>query len=319
MKVSILVPVYGVEKYIERCAVSLVEQAYEDMEYIFVDDCSPDRSIEILENVLERYPNRKEQTIIVRLDKNGGLGNARKVSFEKATGDYVSFVDSDDFVSVRMIELLVNKARETGADVIDGAFAYYANEQPGPEVQPSKDSQSVYLKKILLQHVVTHQIWARLISRNFLVDQQLFYQSGINMGEDYSMVPRILLKARWTTIEDLIYFYRIDRLGTFTNANSRHHVVSTLKANAMVANYFSQHDTQNEYRTPLQIGLLLAFSSGGEASIPYDEMQTYCPYQPSGLLFRSCHRWLQKGGSWQLVRACYRIMKRLYCIALKFA
>ena len=217
-----------------------------------MDDCSPDRSIEILENVLERYPNRKEQTIIVRLNKNGGLGNARKVSFEKATGDYVSFVDSDDFVSVRMIELLVNKARETGADVIDGAFAYYANEQPGPEVQPSKDSQSVYLKKILLQHVVTHQIWARLISRSFLVDQQLFYQSGINMGEDYSMVPRILLKARWTTIEDLIYFYRIDRLGTFTNANSRHHVVSTLKANAMVANYFSQHDTQNEYRTPLQ-------------------------------------------------------------------
>ena len=61
MKVSVLVPVYGVEKYIERCAVSLFEQTYENLEYIFVDDCSPDNSIEILENVLERYPHRKEQ------------------------------------------------------------------------------------------------------------------------------------------------------------------------------------------------------------------------------------------------------------------
>ena len=185
MKVSVLVPVYGVEKYIERCAVSLFEQTYENLEYIFVDDCSPDNSIEILENVLERYPHRKEQTTIIRLEENGGLGNARKVSFEKATGKYVTFVDSDDFVSERMIELLVSKAQETGADITDGAYSYYTDGGVEEQVLPSQDSQPVYLKKLLLQHVVTNQIWARLISRNFLVDQQLFYQSGINMGEDY--------------------------------------------------------------------------------------------------------------------------------------
>ena len=229
----------------------------------------------------------------------------------------MTFVDSDDFTSVRMIELLVIKARETGADVIDGAYSYYTDGGVEEQVLPSQDSQSVYLKKLLLQHVVTHQIWARLISRKFLMDQQLSFQPGINMAEDYSMVPRMLLKARWTTIKDVVYYYRIDRSGTFTNANSRHHVVSALKANATVLNYFSLHDTQEEYRTPLQIGLLLAFSSGGEAKIPYEEMQTYCPYQPSGLLFRLCHYWLRKGGSWKLVRACYRMMKRLYCIGFR--
>ena len=317
MKVSILVPVYGVEKYIECCAVSLFEQTYEDLEYIFVDDCSPDHSIDILQQVLERYPERKPQVNIVRLKENGGLGNARKVSFEQATGDYVTFVDSDDFISVSMVELLANKARETGADVIDGGYACYSDNRVRHLVAPSRDSQSVYLKKLLLQHVVTNQIWARLISRRFLLEQHLFFQPGINMAEDYSMVPRILLKARWSTIKDIIYYYRVDRNGTFTNALSRHHVVSALKANATVCKYFSLHDTRKEYRTPLQIGLLLAFSTGGEVQIPYEEMQTYCPYQPSGILFRCCHYWLRHGGSWKLVRVCYRLMKRLYCLALK--
>ena len=151
MKVSVLVPVYGVEKYIERCAVSLFEQTYENLEYIFVDDCSPDNSIEILENVLERYPHRKEQTTIIQLEENGGLGNARKVSFKKATGEYVTFVDSDDFVSERMIELLVSKAQETGADITDGAYSYYTDGGVEEQVLPSQDSQPVYLKKLLLQ------------------------------------------------------------------------------------------------------------------------------------------------------------------------
>ena len=69
-KVSILVPVYGVEKYIERCARSLFEQTYDNIEYIFVDDCTKDRSIEILQKVLEDYPNRKNQVKILHHEKN---------------------------------------------------------------------------------------------------------------------------------------------------------------------------------------------------------------------------------------------------------
>jgi glycosyltransferase involved in cell wall biosynthesis len=284
-----------------------------------VDDCSPDHSIEILERVMERYPQRKAQTVILRMEENRGVGFVRKTLLEKATGDYITFVDSDDFVAERMVELLTAKAQETKADVIDGGFAYFAGGQAESSVMPSSDSQSVYLKKLLLQHVVTHQLWARLISRKYLIDRQLSFLPGTNMAEDYSMVPRMMLNARWATVGEVVYYYRIDREGTFTNTHSRHHVVSALKANATVADYFMRHDTRNEYRTPLQIGLLLAFSSGGAAGIPYEEMQNYCPYQPAGLLFRCCHYWLRKGGSWKLVGACYRMMKRLYCIKLKFA
>ena len=76
MTVTILVPVYGVEKFIAECAESLFSQSYEDIEYVFCDDCSPDRSIDILREVLQKYPNRKPFVRIVKQERNGGLGAA---------------------------------------------------------------------------------------------------------------------------------------------------------------------------------------------------------------------------------------------------
>ena len=75
--ISILIPVYNVEKFIERCARSVFEQTYENLEYVFVDDCSPDKSIQILERVLAEYPKREKQTKIIHHDKNRGVAAAR--------------------------------------------------------------------------------------------------------------------------------------------------------------------------------------------------------------------------------------------------
>ena len=86
--VSILVPVYGVEKYIERCARSLFEQTYENLEYIFVDDCTPDKSIEILKRVIEDYPNRKNQVRIIHHEHNRGLAAARNTALDAATSEF---------------------------------------------------------------------------------------------------------------------------------------------------------------------------------------------------------------------------------------
>ena len=97
-KVSVIVPIYGVEPYIERCVRSLMEQTYTNCEYIFVDDCTPDASVEILKRVLEDYPNRKQKVKIIQNEKNQGLPQTRKHGFQYATGDFVANVDSDDFV-----------------------------------------------------------------------------------------------------------------------------------------------------------------------------------------------------------------------------
>lgn len=107
--VSICVPVYGVERYIERCARSVFEQTYDNIEYIFVDDCSPDHSIDILKNVIEEYPARKPNVRIVRHEHNRGLAAARNTAIDNAGGDFVLHIDSDDYIPSDYVSLLATK------------------------------------------------------------------------------------------------------------------------------------------------------------------------------------------------------------------
>ena len=116
--VSILVPVYGVEKYMERCTVSLMEQTYRELEYVFVDDCSPDGSVEVLRKVVARYPERAGMVRIVRHERNQGLAAARNTALENASGKYVMHVDSDDYIDVRTVEKAMERMRAEDADVV---------------------------------------------------------------------------------------------------------------------------------------------------------------------------------------------------------
>ena len=118
MKVSIVVPVYNVAPYIEQFARSVFEQTLEDIEYVFVDDCSPDSSMDILLSVLEEYPHRKQKVKIVRHEKNMGIAVTRKDGYMKSTGEYMIYVDSDDYLEPRMLELMYAKAKEHDADMI---------------------------------------------------------------------------------------------------------------------------------------------------------------------------------------------------------
>lgn len=92
MKISVLVPVYGVEKYIARCAESLFGQTYNDLEFVFVDDCTPDRSIAVLHEVMERWPQRAAQVRILRNDRNSGVGYVRQRLIDESTGDCLTLL-----------------------------------------------------------------------------------------------------------------------------------------------------------------------------------------------------------------------------------
>lgn len=127
MKVSILIPVYGVEKYIERCARSIFDQTYQNLDIVFVDDCTPDKRIEILRRVLDDYPERKAQTRIIRHEHNRGLAAARNTAVAAATGTFLTHVDSDDWLELDAVEELVKKQVETGAEIVTGEV--YINEQ----------------------------------------------------------------------------------------------------------------------------------------------------------------------------------------------
>ena len=117
-KISVIVPVYNVEDYLERCLHSLVKQTIEDIEIILINDGSPDNSQKIINCFKEQYPDK-----IVSVEiENSGVARARNIGLQYATGEYVGFVDSDDYVDVSMFEKLYEKAQEDEADIVASGY-----------------------------------------------------------------------------------------------------------------------------------------------------------------------------------------------------
>ena len=117
-KVSVIIPVYKAEQFIERCARSLFEQTLDSIEYIFVNDCSPDRSMDVLLSVLEEYPCRKEHVKILNHTVNTGQSGARKDGMAIASGEYIIHCDSDDWVDLDMYESMYEKAKQDNVEAV---------------------------------------------------------------------------------------------------------------------------------------------------------------------------------------------------------
>ena len=234
-KVSVITPVYGVEKYIERCARSLFEQTLEDIEFIFVDDCTPDKSIEILKNILEEYPHRKNQVIIHRMEKNSGQAAVRKWGMLNATGDYVIHCDSDDWVDVTMYEKMYNKAIEEKSDLVICDY-YRSNSINNTEIkvlQMPIDYDNCF--RALLYHKLQPSVWNKLVRRD-LCDKISVYPT-CNMGEDLVLMVQIFNNCKKISYlnQPLYYYYSnaesITGLQSYDNVSKR---VMQLKENVLL-------------------------------------------------------------------------------------
>lgn len=191
-KVSIVVPIYGVEKYIERCARSLFEQTFEDIEYIFVNDCTKDASIEVLQSVIEEYPHRKDQIKFLHHDVNKGLPQARKTGILASTGEYIINFDSDDWVDTNTIEKLYNKALEDNADLV--ICDYYISDGKHHRFQKGIDStlDKYELIEQLCQMTFSWAVWNKLIKRDLFTD--VIYPI-YSYAEDMALVFQLIVKA----------------------------------------------------------------------------------------------------------------------------
>lgn len=119
MKISVIIPIYNVERFITRCAISLMKQTLkEDVEFIFVDDATPDRSIDLLQEVINQYPERRNQVRLIRHAKNKGLPAARNSGLKVAVGEYIFHCDSDDWLELDMLETLYDVAVKKQADIV---------------------------------------------------------------------------------------------------------------------------------------------------------------------------------------------------------
>lgn len=215
-KVSVIVPVYGVEHYIERCARSLFEQTYPNLEYVFVNDCTADKSIEILETVMADYPERKETVRIVSHEKNRGLASARNTGLDSAKGDFVCLVDSDDWLELNALELLVKEQLETTSDLVSGnRMVHYPDKDCILQERHYQGREEMTIQ--MMQHSWDHFITGRLIKRDLFVDNGLRWSEGFDVAEDRYMMTLLAYYAkRFDTIDSLVYHYERRNLDAIT-------------------------------------------------------------------------------------------------------
>jgi glycosyltransferase involved in cell wall biosynthesis len=207
-KVSVIVTIYNREKYIEECARTLFEQTLDDIEYLFVDDASTDRSVEILKNLLDRYPERQSMTKIFCLEKNGGRAVARQAGIDNSTGEYVIHVDSDDWVDLDMLEKLYHKAKGTNADIVGCNITHEHKDYQQVFRQNYSDEMDENIRG-LLNGKIFPSLCTSLTRLSLIKDNCITFPQGLDTGEDLLFNLHLYLHANKVIgISDSCYHYR---------------------------------------------------------------------------------------------------------------
>lgn len=211
-KVSILVPIYGTELYIEKCARTLFEQTYDNIEFIFVNDCTRDNSVHLLKRVLEEYPLRKSQTRIIEHKENKGLAGSRLTGLQNATGEYVWCVDSDDYVEKNAVEVLLPYMLD-GYDFI--SFNYFLNDG---KTMTKFESKELNVENLLTNRIPP-SIWKCVVKRDLYYNNGIWPVVGINVSEDYLLTARLILLAQKKILLDkeFLYYYNVSNLDSYMN------------------------------------------------------------------------------------------------------
>lgn len=242
-KVSLLIPIYCVEKRIERCAVSLFEQTYENIEYIFVNDCTSDNSIGILKTVMKKYPNRLSAIKIINHERNMGLASARNTAVDNATGDFVLHVDSDDYLSIDAVEKMINQQRLDDSDIVNSGYIVYHESYRENWDIPDFDSTKDFTINLLSRKIPVC-VAGRLIRRSLYIENNIRAIDGVNMAEDYAVSPLLAYFAkRISTIHYFLYHY------DYTNEASYSHTFSESKCSQMWRVLESLNDFFNKIDT----------------------------------------------------------------------
>ncbi|AXI10774.1 beta-1,4-galactosyltransferase [Oceanobacillus zhaokaii] len=221
-KVSVVVPIYKVEKYIHRCIDSVITQTYSNLEIILVDDGSPDNCGEIVDDYQE-----SDTRIKVIHKKNGGLSDARNHGMMQATGEFTMFVDSDDWLEKNMIELMVDNSIESKADVVQSAF-YYAYEDRlliDDKFYKEADLPVLLTNKVLIYELVINEkvknfAWGKLYRTELIKD--IPFKKGV-LFEDVFWAHKVMQRVNTFLLlhQPLYYYYqRSDSIvATYTPRN----------------------------------------------------------------------------------------------------
>ena len=222
-KISVILPVYNVEKYIKECVLSVFEQDYGNIELVAVDDCGTDKSIEIVQNLYSKSPTHVDCKLY-RHSQNRGLSAARNTGIQKATGEYILFLDSDDKLMAHCISHLVRRMEETDADAViydflsDGKNSNMASHLCSPV--PVLDGNENVLSA-LANCWFTVTAWSKFVKKSFIESNKLYFKEGI-LNEDAPWTFQLCLCAdKIAFLDEKLYFYRYNPASIMTSSKKQ--------------------------------------------------------------------------------------------------
>lgn len=247
IKVSVIIPIYGVEKYIEKCARSLFCQTLDDIEYIFVNDCTLDNSMDILKRVIDEYPQRKPNVHVIQHEQNQGLPQARQTGLRYVTGEFIAHCDSDDWVDVNLYETMYQKACAENSDVVVCQFL----ETDGYTYFPIKMFPNA------CSNVITNKLldWFQEGSLCNKLFRKTVYKDDIippigAMGEDMCMVYQLSYYCnRVSLAADVFYYIRKNPtsiIRTPTEENIYRNFKQGVENYYIVESFYRKHNVINK-------------------------------------------------------------------------
>ena len=228
-RISLIVPIYGVEKYIAKFAESALDQTYQDLQFIFVNDGTKDRSMEILRDLIaNRYAHLQSRIVIVDKE-NGGLPSARKAGLDVAEGEYVLFADSDDWMETDAVEKVMAKADETHADII---YFDLIKEYGNRTSYKREREYTGATKDDFIVNIFNYKSFGYTVTKCFkrrLYTENVIYFPKLGMHEDIYLMSQIIFHAKSLVhIPEALYHSRKDNPDSFCAQDRlKRHVSST--------------------------------------------------------------------------------------------
>lgn len=240
MKVSIVVPVYNVEKYIEKCLNSLVHQTLKDIEIIVVNDGSPDNSEKIINKFLKKYKN-----IVYLKKKNGGMSDARNYGLRHATGEYIGFVDSDDYVTEDMYEKMYNKAKKDNLDMVVCDLNYvFPNRIEKVDCGIKHDTNDI--AKVYINNYPA--VWNKVFKKELF--NNLEFKRGV-WFEDVEFIYRILARVKSVGVIHESFNQYVQRTGSIMHTVSPH-IYDYIDNMNTVVSFYKENGLFDDFKKELE-------------------------------------------------------------------
>lgn len=247
--VAIIVPVYNDEKYIVRCAQSLFSQTYEAIEFVFVNDATTDKSIELLKQTLSQYPERKPQVTILEHTSNIGAAAARYTGIMSSRSEYILMIDADDYIDLEMVEKHIQVAVSEQVDiVISDIYLEYSKKTIVFQNQVS-DNKITNIQGLLTETTISPSLCSKLIKRSLYLHEDCTHNKELIYHEDKYLLLKILYTSnKIAQIPKAFYHYTQYNTASITREKTEKHFNSVILFWELTEQFFYEKKCMDNFR-----------------------------------------------------------------------